>query len=163
MGRRLSATEMMVAAYIGCARNVWALTHGSEPGHGIGFDNTWTANVEGAAGEMFVAKTLDIYWCPRVGADRYNGDVGPYEVRTNSSRRWDDTPLHPSDRDDRVFIGVLSFMPEFEIMGWIWGHEGKRQEWWRDGSPGRPAFWVPRSALHSMAELPSVEALAVAA
>src|SRR5688500_15662040 len=116
---RLSATELMLAAYIGSARNVQSTLRGSRPGHGVGANNSWTLNIEGAAGEMAVAKALGLYWAPVVG-DLLADDVGPYQVRTNGSRKHDDLALHPSDRDDRVFISVLSFMPEFRIIGWVW-------------------------------------------
>lgn len=150
----LNATELMVAAYIGSARNVQSTLGGAKPSAGMSMSNSWTANIEGAQGEMAVAKYLGRYWVPKVG-DRYNGDVGPYEVRTNGSRKHDDTCLRPDDFDDRVYIGVLSFMPEFEIIGWIWGRDGMAERWLRDGERGRPkCFYVPRSALQPLELLP---------
>lgn len=155
---RLTNSELLTGASVGCMRLVQALTKKWNSSHGAGGIDPWISNIEGAQGELAVAKALGIYWQPIVG-DPDADDAGPYQVRTNCSRRWDDTPLHPGDRDDRVFIGVLSFMPDFDIMGWIWGRDGKRQEWWRDGTPGRPAFWVPRGKLLPMSELPTVEQL----
>jgi hypothetical protein len=152
---RLTATEMMVAGYVGCGRNVQSLTRGwiSKTGP----HDLWTKNVEGVGGEIAVAKWLKIYWLPIIG-DPDADDVGPYQVRTNSSRRFDDTCLRPKDREDRIFISVLSFMPDFEIIGWITGREGKQDCWYRDGTPGYPKCWyVPRHALRPMDQLPSPE------
>jgi hypothetical protein len=123
------------------------------PAAGVGMANTWTPNIEGAAGEMAVAKALGLYWQPIIGNHRAD-DVGPYQVRTNISRRHDDLCLRPHDHDDRVYINVLSFMPEFEVLGWIWAKDGKRELWLRDGTPDRPkCFYVPRTELRPMAEL----------
>jgi hypothetical protein len=152
---RLSSTELMVMAYIGCARNVQSLFKERTPGAGVGDANSWTLNVEGAGGEMATAKALNIYWLPVIGDIRAD-DVGPYQVRTNISRKYDDLCLRPGDRDDRIFIGVLSFVPEFVICGWILAGEGKKQEWLRDGAPDRPpCYYVPRKALAPMETLPA--------
>ncbi len=154
---RLTATEMMVAAYVGAARNVQSLTQEWRPAAGVGVANTWTPNIEGAAGELAVAKALGIYWQPIIG-NNHADDVGPYQVRTNISRKYDDLCLRPKDREDRIFISVLSFMPTMEIVGWIEGSEGKRERWLRDGSADRPkCFYVPRNALRPMADLPMRE------
>jgi hypothetical protein len=151
---KLSQTELMIAAYVGSARNVQSLTRDWKPGAGAGVLNTWTLNIEGAGGEMAAAKALNIYWLPVIGDPDAN-DVGPYQVRTNISRQYDDLCLRPRDRPGRIFIGVLSFCPEFEICGWILGQDGKREEWLRDGTPGRPpCYYVPRSALAPMETLP---------
>lgn len=150
----------MIASYIGAARNVYAIARNLVPGAGVGMVDTWTVNVEGAQGELAVAKLLDIYWCPRIG-DTKADDVGPYQVRTNCSRKWTDTVLRPKDRDDRIFIGVLALdPPEFEIMGWIWAHEAKQEQWLSNGAEGRPKCWfVPRPALKPMERLPTVAQL----
>jgi hypothetical protein len=151
---RLSWTEVLVAASVGCMRNVQCLRGKWQPGAAQGLHNTWTPNIEGAAGEAAVAKHLDLFWCGAVG-DVKADDVGSYQVRTNTSRKLDDLILRPQDRDDRIYISVLSFLPEFIICGWITGADGKQAEWLRNGSSDRPpCYFVPRSALHPLATLP---------
>jgi hypothetical protein len=155
----LTATELMIAGYVGNARNVQSLTKRWEPAAGVGVSNTWTPNIEGAAGEMAVAKLLGIYWRPIVG-DHQADDVGPYQVRTNISRKHADLCLREKDRDDRLYISVLSFVPEFVILGFISGADGKRCEYRRDGSPGRPqCFYVPRVALRDLDGLEAAQKL----
>ena len=149
----LTATEMMVAAYVGSGRNVQSLCRGWKRTSGIKTD-TWSSNVEGAAGEIAVAKSLGIYWQPVVGTLDAD-DVGPYQVRTNMSRKHDDLCLRPNDRPDRLYISVLSFAPEFIILGFISGQDGKQEQWLRNGTPGYPqCFYVPRGVLTDMDELP---------
>ena len=151
----LTATEMMVASYVGSARNVQSLKETWEPHAKAPAANGFTFNIEGAAGEMAVAKLLRVYWQPIVGNAKAD-DVGPYQVRTNISRTYDDLCLRPKDREDRCYISVLSFAPVFIILGFIRGADGKQQKWLRDGTPGRPqCFYVPRSALLDLSELPS--------
>ena len=151
---KLTKTELMVAAYIGSARNVQSLHNGAEPGAGIGTDDTWTPNIEGAAGEMAVAKALDIYWVPLIG--KYGApDVGKFEVRTNGSRDRTDMNLRPRDFEkggaNKIWISVLSFNPWFEIVGWIRGADGRQPQWFHNGTPGRPpSWWVPATALHDI-------------
>lgn len=151
---QLSWLEMMVAAQVGAARNIQSLKQNWEPAAGVGLVNSWTLNAEGAAGEMAVAKLLNVYWEPIAG-DSKASDVGPFQVRTNISRKHTDLCLRPKDRDDRIYISVLSFAPIFEVVGWITGADGKQQKWLRAGAPDRPdCFYVPRSELHAIAELP---------
>jgi hypothetical protein len=151
---RLTWTEVLIAAQVGCMRNVQSLRGKWQPGAARGLDDTWTANIEGAAGEMAIAKHLGVYWSATIG-DPMSDDVGPYQARTNTSRRLDDMILRPKDRDDRIYISVLSFVPDFIICGWILGENGKRDEWKREGSLGRPpCYFVPRSALESLDVLP---------
>lgn len=150
---RLTATELMVASYVGSARNVQSLTRGSKARSGIKTE-TWSWHVEGTCGEMAAAKLLGIYWQPIVG-DHDADDVGPYQVRTNTTRKTANTLLRPIDKPDRVFISVLSRAPEFEVIGWLWGAEGKQQRYLHGGDPDYdPIFLVPRCVLHPLDELP---------
>jgi hypothetical protein len=143
-------------------RNVQSLKENWEPAAAVGLDNTWTPNIEGACGEKAVAKHLGVYWTEIVG-DSKADDVAKYQVRTNISRRLNDLCLRPRDPpspirpQDRVYISVLSFLPEFVICGWILGSEGKQEQWLREGSPGRPpCYYVPCSALNPLATLPEL-------
>lgn len=151
---RLSWTEILLAADVGIMRNVQSLRGRWTPSAEQGFENSWTPNIEGAAGEMAVAKYLAVYWGGIVG-DPKADDVGEYQVRTNASRRLDDMILRPGDRKDRIWISVLSFLPEFVICGWIAGRDGMNSKYLRQGTPGRPdCYFVPRSALQPMRLLP---------
>jgi hypothetical protein len=156
----LTATELMVAAYVGSARNVQSLIQKWSPASGAGLHDTWTPNVEGAAGEMAAAKYLGIYWQPIIGNSNAD-DVGFYQVRTNISRKHTDLCLRQRDNPDKIYISVLSFLPNFEILGWIFGRDGKLNKFLRDGSVDRPqCFYVPRTVLHPMCEIPKQPSLA---
>src|SRR5215510_5846982 len=88
----LVESEIMIAAYVGSARNTYAVLHKWRSRAGMSLEQNWTAHIEGAAGELAVAKALGLYWRPNVGVLDAD-DVGPYQVRTNISRRYTDLCL----------------------------------------------------------------------
>jgi hypothetical protein len=164
----LTWAEMLIAANIGCMRNVQSLKLGRSrtdilPSHQDGgMDCAWSSNIEGAAGEMVVAKHLGLFWSGAVGEIAAD-DVGGYQVKTNTSRRWDDLIIRKRNKPDRVYISVLSFVApapgtaKFIITGWIHGADAIQQKFWRDGLPGMPAYFVPRSVLHPIETLPPIK------
>lgn len=150
----LTWAEVLLAASVGVMRNVQSLRNKCDPGT-AGVDDTWTRNIEGAAGELAVAKYLNVCWSGEIGNYRA-ADVGPYQVKTNTSRRLDDLILRDTDPTDSLYISVLSFLPRFVLCGWITGLDGKQECWLREGAPGRPAYFVPRRLLLPLAELPRI-------
>lgn len=162
----LTWAEMLIAANIGCMRNVQSLKLGRSrtdilPTHQDGgMDCAWSSNIEGAAGEMAVAKHLGRFWSGAVGEITAD-DVSGYQVKTNTSRRWDDLILRKRNRSDRIYISVLSFIAPFPgaarfiITGWINGVDAMQEKYYRDGIPGMPAYFVPRDALQPMSKLPA--------
>ena len=140
-----------MAAMIGISRNV----KGTGKAGRYGVDqvrNGWQIHCDGACGEAAVAKAFGLYWDGSIG-DFGATDVGEYQVRTNPNE-WGDLILHERDNDADPYILVLSHgSPDFNLRGWIYGSEGKLSEYWRDGSPGRPAFFVPQDKLRPIEEL----------
>lgn len=59
--------------------------------------------------------------------------------------------MHRTDPDDRPFVLVTGVAPKFVLRGWIWGRDGKLEKYWGErNNNGRPAFFVPQSALQPM-------------
>jgi hypothetical protein len=147
---QLTHSEMMHAAVVGIMRNIQNLRDNRRPRYGAGVENDWQIHVEGALGEYALAKQLGIFFS---GAHTFGStDVGQWQVRT-STRSDGSLILHPTDADDDRFVLVTGINGSYAIRGWIYGHEGKRDEWWRDPTgKGRPAFFVPQSALHPMSD-----------
>jgi hypothetical protein len=154
-GVRVNLTwpELLLAANVGVYRTVQNLRLGRKDRFGADPENRWTLSIEGAAGEMAVAKAMDLFWSGAIG-DLKADDVGALQVRTRSRHEYE-LPLHPTDLDDRIFILVTGRAPQFWVRGWIFADDGKRSEWWADPSgKNRPAFFVPHSELRDMADLP---------
>lgn len=62
--------------------------------------------------------------------------------------------LQRNDRDDWAYLLVSSHAhPSYLIMGWVYGHEAKRPEFWQDPAGGRPAYFVNSQILRQPSEL----------
>lgn len=105
--------------------------------------------VQSAAAEIAVAKALNQYW----GAGVTQGDQA--DVGSNIEVRWTrhengKLMIRPKDKDDRPYILVRGIAPDFEIVGWIYGREGKQDCWKRDPDGKGPVYMVPEEALKSL-------------
>ena len=147
---KLSTTEIMQGALVGVMRMVQNLKNGNRDKHGAERGPGWQYNIEGALGEMALAKFLGTYWA---GTGVYRApDVGDQDVRT-ASMDGGCLILHPADPDDRVFWLLTGQRGIYTVCGCIRGADGKKQEYWRDPAGGRPAFFVPQSALEFPARM----------
>jgi hypothetical protein len=142
----LTWPECQLAAFVGSQRQTENIEAGRTNSYGCDPDDGWTPHIEGAAGEMAVAKAFNLFWSGnlrRLQAD----DVGRLQVRRGAGHYYD-LRLHERDPDDRKFVCVTGKMPYFRIHGWIEARDGKQMEFWHDKyQPGRPAFWVPQRLL----------------
>ena len=147
----LTAAEVLLAATVGLHRHVAAIRRGLPDRHG--HDGAgWNLHIEGACGEMAVAKALNVFWTGSINAFKNGGDVGHLQVRTRS-RDFYDLPVRPDDKQTDVFVLVTGLAPRFEIRGWILGAEARRDDW-QQTYGDRPAAWfVPQSALNPIATL----------
>jgi hypothetical protein len=144
----LTFPEILQAAFVGAMRQVENIRDAPERGHGDDGMNDWQKNIEGALGEMAVASYLNLYW--RGKGDKKSPDVGgKCDVRTTTSHNFH-LRLHPTDIDDRPYWLVTGKNGSYRIHGWLLAKDGKKPEYWSElpGHPGRPAFFVPQSALH---------------
>lgn len=144
----LTCAEMMQAGLAGVMRQVENVKKKRVARCG---KDQWTSHIEGAMAECVVAKSLDLYW---PGKGVFCGpDVSNLQVRS--------TPyvngclaLQPDDDDEAIFILVTGRMGIYNIRGWIKAKDGKRPEWWEHkADTHRPSFYVPQSALATIATL----------
>jgi len=142
---KLNYHEIITAAMGGVLRQLENMRDGRMNTHGLkkGEAHDWQLHIEGCLGELAVAKAMNLYWSKgQYGAD----DVGDFQVRT-TRRDQSDLILHPRDPDDKRFYLVTGYNGRYKICGWILGRDGKKLEYWKDPAGGRPAFFVPQSAL----------------
>jgi hypothetical protein len=138
--------EVMWGHTVAVLKRSISLTRGYRPRYGYDGD-PGLSEVGGVFAEMAAAKYLNRYWMPSLRFQR-NGehDVDRYEVR-GTNRRDGCLILRPEDADNSWFILVVGSPPHVQIVGWILGGAGKRDEWRRQPN-GRPAaYFVPQSAL----------------
>jgi len=142
----LDWAEMCVAVEVGCRRRIESRRQGLRERH-TDEDalRVWVTEINGAAGEMAYAKALGFYWPASVNRFRGQGDVGAVEIRT-ARRHGFSLPIRPDAKDDAQYVLVTGVMPNFRVVGWITGGEGKQDRWLREAN-GDPAYFVPPAAL----------------
>ena len=150
----LSWHEVRLAAEVGVARNVVALSRGWTPHQPGACPPLWQAHIVGAIGELAFAKATNRYWTgdPAGPPDKV-GDVGSgLQVRA-CDRPNGSLILHDHDDDDHRFVLVTGGPCTLDLAGWVLAREVKRPEFWRKDVP-EPAYFVPARDLHPMETLP---------
>ena len=144
----LDPGEMAIAACVGAGRQRQALAKGYENKHGFrGLG--WSEHIEGAAGEMAVAKHFGMYW-----GGAYNSwkgaDLGKnIQVRTRSEP-WHELIVRDDDSDDDVFVLVTGRAPNFVLHGWILGRDAKTPSWHQSHGNRPPAYFISPDYLKPM-------------
>lgn len=146
---QLTGTEIMQGATVGLMRQLQNLKQKRCPAFGAGTTADWQLHIEGALGEMALAKYLNYYW-GGVGVLR-NPDVFDNDVRTRSRHHYE-LILHDHDPDDRRFWLLTGTNGAYVVHGWILGRDGKQKDFWKDPAGGRPAYFVPQEKLTKPAE-----------
>ena len=144
--------EVAMGAFVGTTRRIEALKRKLPDCNLKSDNNRWTDHLEGAAGEISVAKHLEIYWSGSVNTFRMGGDVGDYEVRSSGKHR--EMPIRERDKDEHYYVKAFGSSPNFRILGYIKCADAKNPDWWGDmGNGGPPCWWVPPEYLHPISEL----------
>lgn len=143
----LTTAEIMEVGICGVMRQVENIKNDAKPAYGADDKADWQLHVEGCGAERAVAKYLNLYW-PGKGRMREPDVGGLVEVRSIDKPN-NRLILHEKDADDKAFCLVYGLNGTYTIKGWIWGKDGKREDYWSDpGRNGRPAFFVPNDALN---------------
>ncbi len=149
----LTKDELLTAAIVGVQRGVGSLAVKAKPRYGIKEDYSWQAHVMGTIGEYVLARHTKTFWSGALG-DYKAADVGEWQVRTRP-RKNDDMIMHRKDSSKSVWVLVTGNAFVYNICGWIWGKDGKKEEYWGNKyGTGRPCFWVPQSVLNPIETLP---------
>jgi hypothetical protein len=126
---RLTETQVALAEVVGKARQMAATARGLKDAHGLDPREGLRRHIQGAAGEVAVAVTLNIFWDGNIGGEFRTRDVGPYDVKT-TARDDGDLTLYRVDRPDRIHLLVTGGIPVLRLAGWIHGVEALREERW---------------------------------
>lgn len=148
----LTHTELFFAAQVGVCWTMQAIKRGHGSTYGIGKDEQWERAIQGAIGEMVVAKHFGIYWTGNVGIVGAP-DVGEIEVRTTQHQPGH-LIIHKRDDDKKTFVLVTGKPPSFRLAGWQFATVAKQEKYWKELQPGRPAFCVPENKLCPIATIP---------
>ena len=139
----LTSAEIIQGSIVGITRQIQNMQDNRKPAYGAGNKKDWQLNIEGALGEMALAKHLGLFWSK---GNLGGSDVGEFEVRT-TTKPSNRLILHDKDSSDAIFYLLTGVNGKYVIRGWIPGGEGKQKEYWSDPQTGRPAYFVPQKNL----------------
>lgn len=149
---KLTSSELMVAAMTGAMRRVKALNKNYNAGIYHAAGNEWSTDIDGAAAEMAVAKHLETYWSCHLNTFKA-ADVLSYQVRSTHYKTGK-LIVRPHDNPEEKYILVICSGFDFDIKGWMYGHDAMRLEFFERGEGSALDHWkVPQDRLESMREL----------
>ncbi len=163
----LTSSEMEVGAMMGLNRQLRCLNVSKNGESKLseyiskwgdpGKNTLWGNHIEGALGEVAVAKFLNKYIS---GATAFGEvDVGEYyEVRTVSSD-FHKLFLKKTDKKDKYYILVRGKLGVYRIWGYITAYEVFADPSLFHNNGGRTtySYWVPDDRLHSIIDIPDEE------
>ena len=153
---RLSLSEMLLAVQIAGQQQVQNLKQGRQARYGApkDFGSAVGICLTGILGEMATAKALDKFWSGNVGQHGTTDVGGQHGVEVRSRTEIGrNLILHPRDSDDKKYVvAVTQNAPDIHLVGWCYGRDGKKQEFWQEFT-GRPCFFVPDEALQPIEKI----------
>jgi hypothetical protein len=109
----------------------------------------------GAAGEMAVASYMGLkeHLYAEKEAKRGSEDLpGGIDVKTRSKSCYD-LIVQKHENPSKKFVLVTIENQQTLLHGWCYGSEAMDAKYWADPARGRPAYFVPQSALRPMESL----------
>jgi len=144
---KLTRYELFMGAMTGVRREIEALVRGLPERHGAKKEHGWTLHIEGALGELAVAKVLNQFWSGTVNTFKAGGDLGSrVQIRTRSER-WHELIVRDDDADDARYVLVVGTAPEYDVVGSKLGREARRAEWRKPHGGREEAYFVPQDQL----------------
>jgi hypothetical protein len=143
----LTEFELHMAAGVGARRGVNAFVNGRrQAAADVDSEGNWQQHIEGACGEMAVARVLNRYWNGSVGTFKSGGDVGDIQVRTRSKHHYD-LIVRSRDRDEDWFILVTGTAPRYRVHGYVRAADAKKDEYRQNHGGHGEAWFVPAANL----------------
>jgi hypothetical protein len=148
---QLEEGEIRIAAAIGVEKSIRAIRHGLQHRWGTPEDaSMWHNNIEGAMGEIAVAKYRGIYWGGSLDSFLTLPDVGTnLLVRTRSKPIYQLFVRQHELHDNMIYVLVRGRCPNYEVIGYINGAAVKMPEYW-DSSWN--AYLIPDEVLNDFEE-----------
>jgi hypothetical protein len=117
-------------------------------------DKALEVHLLGAAGEMAVASFLGMkdFLYKETEAKRGSDDLSGIDVKTRSRHSYD-LIVQKGEDSRKKFVLVTIEKQTTLLHGWCYGEEAMLDKHWADPARGRPAYFVPKVALHSMESL----------
>ena len=150
----LTTYELQLASFVGWRRQLHAVIQDKKDAHGIDPAMGWGVHVNGACGELAVAKLTGRYWDGSVDTYKAGGDMGAQvNIRTRSLHHYE-LIVRPGDTYSGYWILVTGVAPRFIVRGYVFGqeiiHVGRVDDF---GNGRPPAYVVSHDKLRDMADL----------
>jgi len=146
---KLTRYDTFCAATVGAKRQAESLYKKLPDKHGFDGADGWTIHIEGAAGELAVAKALNLFWDGTVNTFKRGGDIGDkLQVRTRSKDYYD-LLIRQNDKDEDIFVLVVGQIPNFKVVGWMRGVDAKQEKYSQTYGNRPSAYFVPQKDLNS--------------
>lgn len=148
---KLTGPQLSITNHVAVMRRISNEQKKIKPKHGAPTGKgSWEGDIKSCSAELAVALYTNLVWCGTVGQFDQRDVGGLIEVRATQPHYH--LRLHPADLDPVPFVLVWwreENMYEYDLMGWVFAHEGKMQKWFGDPwRTKRPAFWVPPKGDH---------------
>ena len=143
---RLTEIEMEMGSFVGCKRRAESRAKNRKQGAGYNEADAWRNDIEGACAELAYCKALGIYWPGSINSFK-DADCGKLTQIRQTHHLNGSLIVRDRDPDNHFYVLVVGHCPEFEIVGWIKGHDAKKNEFLRCPGDQNPAYFVPQNKL----------------
>lgn len=140
----LTPDELYAAVAVAGHRRITSIFKRSQAQHYQCPNNTeWSTEIEAAAAEMVFAKFKNWYW----SGSQWSGKVAKADVGNVQVRHTHHTNgcliIYPEDDDIPRYVLVTGRSPNYVIVGWMLGKDGKQNEFFKSDAR-YPAWFVPQ-------------------
>jgi len=144
----LTLPEILSATNVGVIRHYESIKDGRKPDPTLNSSTNWLfMDIEGALGELCVAKIRDRYFSATINNFK-DADLGEdVQVRTTSNHDYS-LIVRPKDDPNHFYFLVTGMSPTFCVRGWIKGSDAMQDKYLKAPN-GRPQAWfVPQTGLN---------------
>jgi hypothetical protein len=145
----LNLAEMLHGANLGTIRHYESVIAGRKPNRNFDKSNhdQLCANVQGAIGEIVVAKARNLYFMPTVNTFK-GADIGVnVQVRLRTKHEWQ-MIVRDDDDPEHIFVHVTGTGPTYCIRGWAYAKDVMKPEYRQNYGNGVESWFVPEEALN---------------
>lgn len=148
----LSNAECYLAAQVGASRHIKAMPYTKQDGNKRGLG--WDEDINGAGGELAVAKYFNIYW-PGFDNDGKGCDIADFQIKTTHLHAGKLVVRNTENDNDRCIL-VIGSMPQYYIVGWITAKNARNTKYLynpqNSDNTNKSAYFVPQADLLDMWE-----------
>jgi hypothetical protein len=148
---RLSLTEFLNGVIVGAIRHFEAEKQKRKPSAAFDSkkDSAIGIHVEGACGEIAVAKAVNRYFSGSYNTFK-GADLGEnVQVRTRSSHDYE-LIIRGDDNPNHIYVLVTGTAPTYCVRGWTIARDAMKPDYLANHGGRHEAYFVPPKALNSM-------------